>query len=242
MTGVFLKKMSTLMISGNRFFLLFFFFISCQEKTNTFSIFGYAQGTTYSVKYNAQQELVLKKSVDSLLEVIDLSMSMYNEKSTIFRINNNETKELDSLIIHVIEKSIDICHFTDGMFDITVYPIVDDWGFSVTRDKKPTNMMDTSLYKIGCDKIFISGYDLFKHDLVRIDLNGIAQGFTVDYLSDYFYSQGVDDFMIEIGGEVKCSGNNLGNKWKIGIDSPNKGNHSFAHCSSISWRTRSCPG
>ena len=56
------------------------------------------------------------------------------------------------------------------MFDITVYPIVDDWGFSVTRDKKPTNMMDTSLYKIGCDKIFISGYDLFKqyfHNLIH---------------------------------------------------------------------------
>ena len=80
---------------------------------------------------------------------------------------------------------------------------------------------DSSLYVVGCDKISIHNNKIVKSDSVLIDLNGIAQGFSVDYIADYFYNHnGIDDFMIELGGEIRCVGDNLGKGWRIGIDKP----------------------
>ena len=216
----------------NRFLFIIFLLIitSCQERTyKTFFIKGYAQGTTYSIKYNTNQNIITKESVDSLLDVIDLSMSTYVSNSTISKINNNIDVSLDSLIYYVLSKSIDLCYQTHGMFDVTVSPIVSDWGFGPSKKRKDSDNLDNSLYQVGCDKILLEGNKLIKQPLVKIDLNGIAQGFTVDYIADYFKYHDVSDFMIEVGGEVICSGNNLDNQWKIGVDAPNNRDDPFAY-------------
>ena len=109
------------------------------------------------------------------------------------------------------------------MFDVTVSPIVSDWGFGPSKKRKDLDNFDNSLYQVGCDKIRLEGNKLIKQPLVKIDLNGIAQGYTVDYLADHFKYHDIFDFMIEVGGEVICSGNNLGNQWKIGVDAPRDG-------------------
>ena len=198
------------------FFLILF---SCQEKTYT--IRGDTQGTTYTIKYNSLNSTISKHNIDSLLKLVDLSMSTYIDNSIISLINRGEDIILDSLISTVIKRSIEICHQTNGMFDITISPLVKYWGFGPDNRKKRSFSDLNSLSQIiGCDKLSLKNNTLIKSDLVTIDLNGIAQGFSVDYLSNYLYSHNILNFMIEIGGEVRCSGTNFGKVWKIAIDKP----------------------
>ena len=197
---------------------------------HTFTVVGYAQGTTYTVKYNGSNKKISSSDIDSLLNIIDLSMSTYNKQSTISLINDNKDVVLDTLIEQVINKSIDICYQTNGMFDITVAPLVNYWGFGSNKlIKNNFKNFDKTSYETGCDKLWIDSYKLIKSDKVSIDLNGIAQGFSVDYVSDFLLNNGISDFMVEIGGEVRCSGNNLGNTWKIGVDTPTDKNNQFVY-------------
>ena len=219
------------MISVNKIILLvIFLFVSCQQSFQKYSLSGYAQGTTYSIKYYHTSNVINKHSIDSLLSIIDKSMSSYVESSIVSYINNGLDVNLDSLISIVIQKSIDICHQTNGMFDITVSPLVDYWGFgpNKTRQLGFSNLVNSE-YEVGCDKISIQDNKLIKSNSVSIDLNGIAQGFSVDYIASYLYSQGVSDFMIEIGGEIRCSGDNMQSGWKIGVDAPTDKKRSFAY-------------
>ena len=231
MIGAFQKKMLTLMISVSKvIFLVIFLFVSCQQTFQKYSLSGYAQGTTYNIKYHYTSNLINKQSIDSLLSIIDKSMSSYVKSSTVSSINSGLDVNLDSLISIVIEKSIDICHQTNGMFDITVSPLVNYWGFGPNKIRQlDLSNLKHSEYEIGCDKISIQDNKLIKSNSVSIDLNGIAQGFSVDYIASYLYRQGVSDFMIEIGGEIRCSGDNMQSGWKIGVDTPTDKNRSFAY-------------
>ena len=207
------------------------FCVSCHHQINTYNMSGYTQGTTYSIKYNHVNQIVRSNEIDSILRVIDESMSQYVNNSLLSRINNGEDIQLDSLIHLVLERSIEICHETDGMFDVTVSPLVDDWGFGPNKNgiKKTFSTLSAngSVYYIGCDQIYLKNEKIIKSDSVLIDLDGIAQGFSVDYVSRYLESIGLNDFMVEIGGELRCKGDNMGKKWKIGIDNPNNKREHF---------------
>tara|TARA_Y100000589_G_scaffold171239_1_gene162594 strand:+ start:6071 stop:7081 length:1011 start_codon:yes stop_codon:yes gene_type:complete len=223
-------KMLILMTLASKSILLFFLilYFSCQGNYKTFLISGYTQGTTYNIKYHSINQKIPKESIDSLLKIIDMSMSTYIPFSTISKLNRNEDVILDSLITYVILKSIDICNETNGMFDITVSPLVNYWGFGPKKNRSFKNN-NQFFHEIGCDKISIQNKTLIKSDSVKIDLNGIAQGFSVDFLSKYFKSKFINDFMIEIGGEITCSGDNLGKGWKIGIESPTDKNRDLVY-------------
>ena len=215
--------MLTLMISVVRYYLLFFiiFLFSCHDKLNPYFFYGSAQGSTYTIKYNTNKKNVISSSqIDSLFNNIEFSMSNYNYESIISSINRGEDVELDSLIEIVLNKSIEVCFETDGMFDVTVSPLVNKWGFGPIVERK--NKFNSTNYElvVGCDKFIIQGDKIIKDANVTIDLNGIAQGFTVDYIANFFLSKGIDNFMIEVGGEVRCSGDNFNKKWKIAIDKP----------------------
>ena len=214
------------MILVVRYWVLFIsmFLFSCQYGINQSVIIGETQGTTYTIKYNSHIPYTITKTqIDSLLRNIDISMSTYNPQSIISSINTGEDVILDSLIKIVLRKSISICHETNGMFDVTVSPIVNNWGFGPNGHNINKSKISNSKYYemiIGCDKIILQGDKLVKEENTTIDLNGIAQGFTVDYIADFFFTQDIDNFMIEVGGEVRCSGNNFKKTWKIAIDKP----------------------
>ena len=219
------------MILANRILLFVFctLFIFCQQHEKTYTISGYTQGTTYNIKYHHFHDID-PSIVDELLHNIDLSMSTYINNSTISLLNQGEDIVLDSLIYQVLDRSIQICNETGGVFDVTIAPFVQYWGFGPNKiDENHAQYFDSSEYLVGCDKIWLTGNKLIKSDSVLIDLNGIAQGFSVDYLSNFFSSKlGINDFMIEVGGEVACVGDNLGKGWKIGIDEPTDKKRDFA--------------
>lgn len=161
---------------------------------------GHAQGTTWLITYYATDSLVSKAQIDSIFDKIDSSLSLYKPYSLINRFNESFTGiKADSHFIRVIKKSIETWQMTNGAFDITY---------------KSKNK--------GSDKIAIMDSSVIKLDsFVRIDANGIAQGYTVDVLAEFLLRNNIQNFIIELGGEIRVSGKKFpsGELFKVGIES-----------------------
>lgn len=187
---------------------------------------GLAQGTTYQVTYYAADTMVTKKEVTDIFLRIDSSLSIYKPNSIISRFNGADEKvRMDTHLKKVMEKSADIFRETNGIFDITVYPLVQAWGFGA---KRSSGVPDSSVIKnllpcVSAEKIEIAGDWLIKKKpCVKIDVNGIAQGYTVDVLSAFLEKHGVRHYLVELGGEIRVKGlKQPGNTpFRIGIEGP----------------------
>jgi len=205
------------------FSLLALIFVSCTPKKEYVKIEGFTQGTTYSITYYDSLNRDLSEQIDSILGRIDHSMSIYNDASIISRVNSNISDSIDYLLKEVIVHSFDIYNQTDGAFDITVGPVVRAIGFG--KDK--TQGIDSAKVKqllplIGMKKIHLEGNSLIKDDSrIQIDVNAIAQGYTVDVIGKYLESKDIKHYLVEVGGEITARGkNSKGTDWVIGIDKP----------------------
>jgi FAD:protein FMN transferase len=215
----------------NRLFLLLlfsFFSFSFNEPSGIkkIQIDGLAQGTTYHITYYANDSVVYKRQVDSILDKIDSSLSLYKSYSLINRFNHSQNGVKGNLhFAKVVRKAIEIYHHTNGLFDITVEPLTTVWGFGPV---KPLAIPDSNNIKnilpcVSSGLLYWEGRKLKKKkSCVRLDANGIAQGYSVDVLADFFERQGVKNYVIELGGEIRVKGHkHPGNeKMKIGIETP----------------------
>jgi FAD:protein FMN transferase len=200
-------------------FVLSFAIVSCKKYHVSE---GYAQGTTYRMVYESADNY--SQDVFSLLKKFDNSLSTYEDSSIISMINRNEPDVIvDDIFKTFYEKSKYAYNKSDGYFDITVGPLVKAWGFGVVKEFQGDSSSIDSIKKlVGMNKIMIKENKLIKEDpRIYLDGNAIAQGQSVDYIADFFNSQGVENFLVEIGGEVRTKGmNREGQKWRIGIDKP----------------------
>ncbi len=185
---------------------------------------GNTQGTTFSIKYKIVTDSIKLPEITALFDKINNSMSEYVDSSIISRINNNEANvKTDNLFNAVYNASVKVYEKTDGYFDITVAPLVKAWGFLPSAKVKLDQAKVDSLKEfVGMNKIKLENNQIVKEDpRIQLDLNSIAQGFTVDYVSLYLESNKITDYMVEIGGEVRTKGlNDKGEVWKVGIDNP----------------------
>lgn len=206
------------------------FFLSCTEKQgdSLIKITGEAQGTTYSIAYLSSEVIDYKKSIDSLLRIIDTSLSTWVSSSIVSRVNKNDsTVKPDQHFINVFNKAIEVSELTSGDFDITVGPIINAWGFGFSKKEKIDSLLIDSLLKnIGYKMVRLKNDKLIKDKgSIQLDFNAIAQGYSVDVLGDLLEAKGITDYFIELGGEVIAKGHKQGGeKWKIGIDSPDENN------------------
>lgn len=206
-------------------FLVFFFHPS-EEGTKTIHLSGQAQGTTWSLTYFHDDTLVSLQQIDSIFSSIDSSLSIYKPYSLITKFNNSRRGvAVDIHLRNVVSSSLEISRETYGLSDITVAPLVEAWGFGV---KESLSMPDKQHIKkilpcVGYHKIILTGDSLIKlKPCVKIDVNGIAQGYTVDVIADYLDHHGLHNFIVEVGGELRVKGKKLpgNNPFKIGIESP----------------------
>lgn len=153
------------------------------------------------------------------------SMSIYEEQSLLNRLNRGETDQLDTHIAYNIRLADSIHLLSGGAYDITVKPLVEAWGFA-GREATASPNVDSILKFVGMEKIRIEGDRLIKSDpRVAIDLNSIAKGYTVDLVAAYLERTGAENYIVDIGGEVRCKGHNRqGNAWRIGVETPFDGN------------------
>ena len=213
--GCFLFLLSALVLSfGNK------------PVPKAFRLQGYAQGTSYHIVYYSADSVISQRSVDSLLTSIDSSLSLYKPYSVINRFNEAvHGITMDRHMKKVVEKSIEIYADTKGVFDVTVQPLVEAWGFSAKHiESLPDSNKIKSLLKcVGTEKLHIKGDSLYKNvSCLRIDLNGIAQGYSVDEIASFFRKNSIDDFLVELGGELVVSGRKLpgGEKMSVAIEAP----------------------
>jgi thiamine biosynthesis lipoprotein len=209
--------------------LIVFSFIllsSCRQNNPDFDkITGFTQGTTYNIIYEGQTLLspdTVSENIESIFHRIDMSLSTYNDSSVIARLNRNENIVPDTFFIEVFKRSKEISRLTDGAFDITVMPLVRAWGFGPDEHKNfDQSKLDSLLNLVGFNKVELKNRKLVKSDPgVTLDVNGIAQGYTVDIVCRYFDNLGIKNYLVEVGGEVRVKGKKGKNLWQIGIDKP----------------------
>lgn len=205
------------------------FLAGCQSKKSEYvRISGFAQGTTYNITYENSKNEDYSQDIDSILKAFDQSLSIYDSTSIISRINTDDpTVEADDWFIDVYNKSAEVNAVSGGAFDITVGPVVKAWGFANGPvAKHDTAHIDSLLQYVGMDKVRLEGRKVIKKSPgVKIDVNAIAQGYSVDVVCDFFKSKGLDNYLVEIGGEVRGKGTNAKDRfWHIGIDKPSDEN------------------
>lgn len=166
-----------------------------------------------------------QSDIDSVLNAVDLSMSTYIPESLISKINRNESNKIDSLFFRVITEALLIAEETQGAFDPTLAPIVNYWGFGFEEIQNiDESILAELMQSVGYTKLSFNDSTIFKtNPNTHIDFNAIAQGFTVDLVGEHLQKLGITNYMIEVGGELKCSGLNAdGDLWRIGIDKPSE--------------------
>jgi len=189
---------------------------------------GFTQGTTYHITYQHPENRNLGEEIDSLLRRFDASLSSYDSTSIISAINRNEKGvRTDSLFRTVFRESARVYQVSGGAFDITLAPLINAWGFGPgDRQDLDSALVDSLLQFVGMDKVSLAGEEVRKTiPQVQLNVNAIAQGYSVDVVAAYLEELGCRNFMVEIGGEIRTRGVNAkGNFWRIGIDRPEFGN------------------
>jgi thiamine biosynthesis lipoprotein len=189
---------------------------------HTFS--GQTMGTIYNIKYVGEQLPGLKEEVDSLLERFNQSLNHYLPDSEITRFNRQDSLYFElPYFTAVLQRSEEVVEATDGAFDPTVAPLVNAWGFGPEGGELPDSVsVDSLLQLVGFDKLVYTDTYITKTDPdVQLNFSAIAKGYGVDVVADHLSGQGIENMMVEIGGEVVCKGvNGKGNVWRIGIDDP----------------------
>ncbi len=226
-----MKKITNLLKNSNYmnkihfitiFIIISILFSSCSKKTTYIKNEGYIFGTTYHFTYKNKKDL--EPLIKEQLKTFNNSLNNYNPNSIISRINSNDTSVIvDDFFIECFNRAHKISTITNGAFDITVAPIVNAWGFgfneSTTAD---SSKIDSLMQYVGFHKIKLNGNKIIKNtDGIMLDASAIAKGFGVDIVAELFESKGIENYMVEIGGEVRAKGlNPTGKLWRIGIDKP----------------------
>lgn len=184
---------------------------------NTGQIFG----TTYHITYQSDKDL--HREILQRLQLVDQTFSTFNDESIISKINRNEPVKLNQMFIEVFDLAKTVSKDTHGAFDITVAPLVNVWGFGFKSGTPPTKAVIDSLCQLtGYEKVKLIGSKVRKQDpRIMLDCSAIAKGYGSDVVAQYLRSRDVENFMIEIGGEIVVQGNSDKRlPWKIGVTKP----------------------
>lgn len=210
------------------------FATGCGRKNDWNITEGVIWRTTYRVIYQGSSSL--SDSVMNVLETVEQSLSPFRSSSLISRINRAETDSTDAMLRHIFDIAKHVNHASAGRFDPTVAPLINLWGFgtdSIARKRAETegekcdfavtaNELDSALSLVGISECSIeNGIIRKKHPLTAFNFSAITKGLGCDMVAEMLRRNGVENYMVEIGGEIALGGRNRNGKpWQIQIDSP----------------------
>ena len=179
--------------------------------------------TIYHITYQGTDDY--SADIDRLFKEFDGSLSMFNDTSIITRMNNCDTTAVANKYFKtVFHKAMEVSAATDGAFDITVAPLVNLWGFGFKNsDNVSQASIDSILQFVGWQSVTLDDKGrLHKEDPRTIlDASSIAKGYMSDVIAEFLREKGVENYMVEIGGEIALNGvNPYGSRWGIGINKP----------------------
>ncbi len=236
----FSQKLINIIIQRGSIILLLFYLFDCSsdQKMKQYSLTGQTMGTNYNTKIIGSQFdndvlNTIQNKIDLDLKEVNRQMSTYIPDSEISKFNNSSNTEkfrVTNEFYEVLKKAVEIHNLSGGAFDITVNPLVTLWGFGNKSSKlKPPDQkeIDQALRKIGADNLILIDSVHVKKQIPGLenDLSAIAKGYGVDVVAKTLETFNIQNFMIEIGGEIYTRGKNFrGKRWGIGIDRPDYGN------------------
>ena len=182
---------------------------------------GFIFGTTYTVTYQCDSDM--SASIKAELMKVDRSLSPFNKSSVITAINDNQSVTPDQMFLQVFRQAMEVSRETKGAFDITVAPLVNAWGFGFKQGEMPTPQQVDSLRAIvGYQKVSLVNGKIQKADpRMMLDCSAIAKGYGTDVVAGFLRKRGVQNFMVEVGGEIVTQGFNPQRvPWRIGVTKP----------------------
>lgn len=204
--------------------LLLLLTISCNSSIKYQQNQGEIFGTLYHITYQHAEDL--NDTIYNQLLKFDSSLSVFNKTSIISNINNNISTETDYWFNTIFTKSKEIHLATNGAFDPTISPLINAWGFGFKKiDNITDNLIDSLLLSVGMDKITLTNNTIEKENPnTTLNFSAIAKGYACDIIANLLASYLIENYLIEIGGEVVANGSNpTGEAWRIGINTPKTG-------------------
>ena len=184
---------------------------------------GFTQGTYYSIKCFDKENRDLRPLIDSLLADFDMTASIFNPNSIVSRVNNNERNiVLNEDFEYLFRLSMAVSKKTDGAFDITVGQLVNAWGFGTQRrNELSPEEVDSLRQYVGYEKVCLENGVLKKENpAIKLDFNAIAKGYSVDKMGAFLESLGIENYIVDIGGEVLAKGKKNGKNWVVAVERP----------------------
>ena len=194
---------------------------SCSTAPQYRTVDGSMLGTTYHIIADTNlSEIAIFGKMQQIDKEAKASMSIFTPNSLLSRINNNETDSVDIHIARNIEIATKVNALTPR-YDITVKPLVDAYGFAAKNPEAKPNI-DSLIQFVGFDKFHLEGNRIVKKDpRLQLDLNSVAKGYVVDLIAEWFDEQGCQNYIVEVGGEIRAKGLNAqGTAWRVGVDKP----------------------
>lgn len=184
---------------------------------------GLAQGSYYAITYYDEKGRNFQHEVDSIFHAVDMSVNLWVDSSIISKVNRNEEVTLDSIFINNFNIAQEAAQLSDGYFDPTISPIVAAWGFSYKHgDSITPQLIDSLKQLVDYRKIRIENEKIVKENpSIQLDFNAIAQGYTSDLIAHFLESRGIDNYLVDTGGEIMARGEKPdGKPWIVGIEKP----------------------
>ncbi len=202
---------------------------ACSQPDQIQRISGPAQGSTFTVSFWSEQELdksSLETQLKDELDRIDLLMSNYRPDSVIEAFNAQQSQnpiEVGDELVQLVEIARQVSNYSEGCYDLTVKPYFELWGFRGDKLTKPSaEQIQTLKQTIGLDKIKSTETSLTKFNpALRVDVSSIAQGYTVGQLAKILDKAGIQNYLVEVGGELVSKGKKPEAKaWRVAIEKP----------------------
>lgn len=226
--------------------------LGCGSAQNTvYELSGQTMGTTFRVSYASPAgEIISQESVDALLQDINASMSTYIDGSLISRLNESrdttQSHTLDEHFVRVFNESARVHEATGGRFNPALGPLIRAWGFG----KDDPRLLDASEVEQLLPATRLNSFNLLAEQTLKksypeseLDFGGIAKGYAVDEVGRLLERSGVQDYLIEIGGEVRARGAHPEKRpWRIGIEKPLEAFRDFEAIVSLNDRSMATSG
>ena len=181
-------------------------------------------GTGFNILYAHKDNTNFIQEIDSLFNDVNQSLSTYIPDSDISKLNRNELTKVDHYFIEVFNSSKSIYEDTKGVFDPTIGNVVNAWNFGAETNKFLTDSttIDSLMQFVGFDKLSLSGNSINKPVSTYLEFNAIAKGYGVDVIAEFLETQDIENYLVEIGGEIRVKGQNIEKQspWKVGLDEP----------------------
>ena len=207
---------------------LIFLLSSCTSNTEIIEQYkGSIMGTTYKISFIKPKESIEEKNLFSILQLVDKEMSTYDESSLLTKVNSS-TKEnwvvISTNLAEVLKFSKEVCIDTDGAFDISIGKIINSWGFGPSKLNLIPSKEEIKKFQsyVGCNafELDFQNKKVRRNANVYLDLSAVAKGYAVDLVAKYLKSKDINNYLVEVGGELKVKGKKINKPWKVGIENP----------------------